>query len=123
MDLKSVVPSPVEPLSRRRLLINLVVAAIVVVALVASIGSLAFAGGAFVGGRLADATSLRVVFIACAILYLLAAGVALLLHETRAVRAERPSVPSDSASPPARARGPASPPTDAGPSPRRPPRG
>lgn len=47
MDLKSVVPSPVEPLSRRRLLINLVVAAIVVVALVASIGSLAFAASGF----------------------------------------------------------------------------
>ncbi|OQA45723.1 MAG: putative 3-phenylpropionic acid transporter [Chloroflexi bacterium ADurb.Bin325] len=53
------------------------------------IGSLAFAGGAFVGGRLADALSLRTVFIACAVLYALAAGVALLLRETRVPPIER----------------------------------
>lgn len=53
------------------------------------IGSLAFAGGALVGGRLADALSLRTVFIACAVLYALAAGVALLLRETAAPRTER----------------------------------
>lgn len=44
-------------------------------------GSLAFAGGALIGGRLADATSLRVPFLAAAGLYMLAGLTALALHE------------------------------------------
>lgn len=45
------------------------------------IGSLAFAAGALVGGRLADAATLRVPFMAAAALYALAALVALILRE------------------------------------------
>jgi DHA1 family tetracycline resistance protein-like MFS transporter len=45
------------------------------------IGSLAFAGGALVGGRLADASSLRTTFDLCAALYLLAAVAALIIKE------------------------------------------
>ncbi|MCX7669779.1 MAG: MFS transporter, partial [Anaerolineae bacterium] len=44
-------------------------------------GSLAFAGGAFIGGRLADAASLRVPFLVAAGLYLLAGLTALALYE------------------------------------------
>ncbi|MEJ5197851.1 MAG: MFS transporter [Anaerolineae bacterium] len=44
-------------------------------------GSLAFAGGALIGGRLADATSLRVPFLTAAGLYALAGLIALALHE------------------------------------------
>jgi MFS family permease len=45
------------------------------------IGSLAFAGGAMIGGRLADAATLRVPFMVAASLYALAALIALTLHE------------------------------------------
>lgn len=47
------------------------------------IGSLAFAGGALIGGRLADASSLRTPFMVAAALYALAALIALALRETR----------------------------------------
>ncbi len=50
-------------------------------------GSLAFAAAALVGGRLADATSLRAVFIASASINALACGVALLLVERRMMAA------------------------------------
>lgn len=45
------------------------------------IGSFAFAIGAMIGGRLADAATLRVPFIVAAALYALAALIALTLHE------------------------------------------
>lgn len=44
-------------------------------------GSLAFAAAAVVGGRLADAYSMRVTLAGCAVLYALAAAAALLLKE------------------------------------------
>ncbi len=69
------------------------------------IGSLAFAGGALLGGRLADATSLRTVFIACAVLYALAAGVALLLREVRVPPVERAAEPAQPGTRPAPFRG------------------
>ncbi len=47
------------------------------------IGSLAFAGGAMIGGRLADATSLRTTFALAAGFYIVAALLALLLREPR----------------------------------------
>lgn len=47
------------------------------------LGSFAFAIGATFGGRLADAVSLRSVFIACGILYLSAGLCALMLNERR----------------------------------------
>jgi len=70
-------------------------------------GSLAFAGGALIGGRLADAASLRVPFLAAAALYALAALIALFLHEKpaagpvrgEAIRPSRPSVLRTSAFP------------------------
>lgn len=51
------------------------------------IGSLAFAVGALIGGRLADATSLRIPFLLAAGLYALAALIALALHDAPAAAA------------------------------------
>lgn len=45
------------------------------------LGSLAFAAGAFMGGRLADLVGLSFVFLVCAAFFLAAALAALLLHE------------------------------------------
>lgn len=57
------------------------------------IGSLAFAGGAMIGGRLADAATLRVPFMVAAVLYALAALIALALREPpRAVSKNPPTV-------------------------------
>jgi MFS family permease len=61
------------------------------------IGSLAFAGGAFIGGRIADAYSLRVTFVAAALCYVVAALIAMALREPRRVRsneirAQRPPI-------------------------------
>jgi MFS family permease len=58
------------------------------------IGSLAFAGGALIGGRLADAYSLRVTFAFAAVFYLAAALIAFTLREPRIVaqiQASRPA--------------------------------
>ena len=55
-------------------------------------GSLAFAAAAVVGGRLADAYSMRVTLAGCALLYALAAAAALLLKET-----PQPARPSSAA--------------------------
>lgn len=52
------------------------------------IGSLAFALGALIGGRLADATTLRIPFLLAAGLYALAALIALALHDVAAAPAE-----------------------------------
>jgi MFS transporter, PPP family, 3-phenylpropionic acid transporter len=49
------------------------------------IGSLAFAGGALIGGRLADAYSLRAPFVFAAVFYLMAALLALTLREPRRI--------------------------------------
>jgi MFS family permease len=63
------------------------------------IGSLAFAGGAMIGGRLADAATLRVPFIVSAALYALAALIALALREPpRAAVSRQPSVVSPQSS-------------------------
>ncbi len=62
------------------------------------LGSLAFAAGAVVGGRLADIYSLRVMLAGCALLYGLAGFVALLLHELPLATTPSPSqTPSQSA--------------------------
>ncbi len=58
------------------------------------IGSLAFAVGALIGGRLADATSLRIPFLLAAGLYALAALIALALHDAPAAAA--PAEPAGS---------------------------
>jgi MFS family permease len=50
------------------------------------IGSLAFAGGAFIGGRLADASSLRTTFALAAAFYFAAALIALTIREPRSER-------------------------------------
>ena len=55
------------------------------------IGSLAFAGGALIGGRLADAYSMRLTFGFAAVFYLVAALIALLLREPRLVQANATS--------------------------------
>ncbi len=66
------------------------------------IGSFCFALGAMVGGRLADAYSLSVTFIGCALLYGLAAGTALFLEEGRGKEAQpAPRPQAQPASPPA----------------------
>ena len=54
------------------------------------VGSLAFAGAALLGGRLADAISLRAVFLASAGVNALAVGVALGLRERRDVATVQP---------------------------------
>jgi len=60
------------------------------------IGSLAFAIGALIGGRLADIVSLRVSFLAAACLYGLAAVIALALHDVPiAARTTAPSLHLD----------------------------
>ncbi len=65
------------------------------------IGSFAFAIGALIGGRLADAVSLRVSFLAAACLYALAAVIALALHDVPAVPAPNPQLPAPNPQPPA----------------------
>lgn len=60
------------------------------------IGSLAFAGGAFIGGRLADASSLRTTFALAAAFYFVAALIALTLREPRI---ERPQTDFPTAQP------------------------
>ena len=56
------------------------------------LGSLAFAAGALMGGRLADAFSLPFAFLVCSGFFAAATLVALLLHEVKPVRA--PAAPS-----------------------------
>lgn len=58
------------------------------------VGSLTFAAGAVVGGRLADQFSLNAVFAVAAVLYGLAALIALTLHEHRLSVASPPPEPS-----------------------------
>jgi MFS family permease len=62
------------------------------------IGSLAFAVGAVIGGRVADRFSLRLTFVVCAGFYVLAAFTALALREARVVPADRQQAPGTSGS-------------------------
>ena len=67
------------------------------------LGSLAFAVGALLGGRLADHFSLRLTLQVCALLYLAAAAVALILRESRSATVRRSAPRIEAVSAPASA--------------------
>lgn len=67
------------------------------------LGSLAFAVGALLGGRLADHFSLRLTLQVCASLYLAAAAVALILRESRSATVRRSAPRIEAVSAPASA--------------------